>query len=188
MYCKYHAMLLHPTDMCPIVRSWIKSLIQEGNVNSEGNLMVQPEAREEAQQQPPRRKKGSRRHQVSPPHEQTSRDRNMGQCFENPPPDEEPSPAHNQKHQQDEAGWTTVASRMRLPLAFPKRGGSHGGLGRENTSRTTEQAKKLSPLEMAQAKKQKKNRQKNLKRRLKKQAEQAAAMTAPLEPTPLQKL
>ncbi|MQL89883.1 hypothetical protein Taro_022467 [Colocasia esculenta] len=107
----------------------------------------------------------------------------MGQCFENPPPDEEPSSAHNQKpvmepaaqrpspyraefqelppeiieqaidstfqHQQDEAGWTMVASRIHLPLAFPKRGGSHDGPGRENTSRTTEQAKKLSPLKVA---------------------------------------
>ncbi|MQM05007.1 hypothetical protein Taro_037813, partial [Colocasia esculenta] len=86
MYCKYHAMLLHPTDMCLIVRDWVKSLLQKGKIDSEGNPIIRSEAGEEAQQQIPRRKKGSRQYQVSPPHEQTPERRSRGQRFENSPP------------------------------------------------------------------------------------------------------
>ncbi|MQL72347.1 hypothetical protein Taro_004684 [Colocasia esculenta] len=225
MYCKYHAMLLHPTDMCPIVRDWVKSLIQEGKIDSEGNPTVRAEVREEAQQQLPRRKKGSRRHQVSPPHVQAPENRSKGQCFGNSPPRilkrqekdcrgkkpatepaaPEPSPYWAEfqqlppevveqaidstfQHQQDEAGWTTVASRMRTLSMFPKRGRSHGRLGRETTPQATEQAKPLTPLEMARAVQQEKNRRKNMKRRLRKQAEQEEAAAAPAKLTPLQKL
>ncbi|MQL93888.1 hypothetical protein Taro_026536 [Colocasia esculenta] len=159
MYCKYHAMLLHPTDMCPIVRDWVKSLIQEGKIDSEGNPTIRAEAKEEVQQQPPRRKKGSRRHQVSPPHEQTPENKSKGHCFENSPPrilmrqdkdhrgkqpvmepaTPEPSPYWAEfqqlppeiieraidstfQLQQDEAGWTTVASRMHTISSMLKRG------------------------------------------------------------------
>ncbi|MQL72821.1 hypothetical protein Taro_005157 [Colocasia esculenta] len=273
IYCKYHAILLHPTDRCPIIRDWIESLIQKGKIDPEGNFMVLMRAREaaqrefeqssaeEAQQQPPRRKKGSRRHQVAPPQEQTTGGTSSEQHFKDIFLKEEPVSVYNEEspvrrghsrptsmqssgteaqpessqplrwqnedrrgkklvmkpaapepspywaefqelpleiidqaidstfqHQQDEAGWTTVAPRMRFPLTFPKRGGSHSCSSRESTSRPAVQVKELSPLEMAQAKKQEKNRQKNLKRRLKKQAEQAAAMMAPLELTLLQKL
>ncbi|MQM10668.1 hypothetical protein Taro_043563 [Colocasia esculenta] len=225
MYCKYHAILLHPTDMCPIVRDWVKSLIQKGKIDSEGNPITQSEATEEAQQQIPRRKKGSRQYQVSPPHEQTPENRSTGQRFENSPPrilkrqhkdrrGKEPAmePAAQEanpywdefqelppgvieqaidstfQHQQDEAGWTTVASRMRPSLAFPKRGGSHGRPAREDASWAPKAAKELTPLEMARALKREKNRQKNMKRRLKERAEQAEAATTPAELTPLQKL
>ncbi|MQL87877.1 hypothetical protein Taro_020428 [Colocasia esculenta] len=40
MYCQYHAMLLHPTDRCPIVRDWIETLIQRGKIDSEGNSVL----------------------------------------------------------------------------------------------------------------------------------------------------
>ncbi|MQL89736.1 hypothetical protein Taro_022314 [Colocasia esculenta] len=40
MYCRYHAMLLHPTDRCPDVRDWIESLIRKGKIDPEGNSMV----------------------------------------------------------------------------------------------------------------------------------------------------
>ncbi|MQM13099.1 hypothetical protein Taro_046026 [Colocasia esculenta] len=92
------------------------------------------------------------------------------------------------QRQLDGADWVTVTPKKRFPLTFPKRGGSHNRSCRESTSQPVVQAKDLSPLEVAQAKKQEKNMQKNPKRRLKKQAKQAAAMMAPLELTPLQKL
>ncbi|MQL89635.1 hypothetical protein Taro_022219, partial [Colocasia esculenta] len=56
------------------------------------------------------------------------------------------------------------------------------------TSLPQQQAKPLTPLEMARAVQQEKNRRKNMKRRLKKQAEQEEAAAAPAELTPLQKL
>ncbi|MQL91945.1 hypothetical protein Taro_024564 [Colocasia esculenta] len=55
------------------------------------------------------------------------------------------------QHQQDEAGWTTVAPRMRPSLAFPKRGGSQSRPAREDASRASKAAKELTPLEMARA-------------------------------------
>ncbi|MQM00015.1 hypothetical protein Taro_032741 [Colocasia esculenta] len=39
MYCRYHAMLLHPTDRCLIVRDWIETLIQRGKIDSEGKQL-----------------------------------------------------------------------------------------------------------------------------------------------------
>ncbi|MQL84558.1 hypothetical protein Taro_017069 [Colocasia esculenta] len=51
IYCRYHAMLLHPTDRCPDVRDWIESLIQKGKIDPEGNSMVLIRAREAAQRE-----------------------------------------------------------------------------------------------------------------------------------------